>query len=261
VEAYTPVVLPAAGLLGLVIGSFLNVLVHRLPRGESLVSPPSRCPECSRRIRPLENVPLVSWCALRGRCAGCARPISVRYPLIELATGALFVLVSLRFGLVPELGAFLVLAAALVAISAIDIEHRLIPKRIVWPAFAAGALFFLGAAAADGLWRQAVRAGIGAAAAFAVLFTIHLISPRGMGFGDVRLAGLLGLHLGWLGWGHVGLGLFAGFLAGGVAGVVALLAGRSRRSALPFGPFLAFGTLATVLVGNPVVEWYIGTLT
>jgi leader peptidase (prepilin peptidase) / N-methyltransferase len=247
-------------LFGLVIGSFLNVVVYRLPRGESLVKPRSRCPSCGRDIRAVENIPVASWLALGRRCAGCGVRIPVRYPLTEALTGGLFFLMGARFGLAMQLPAFLVLAASLIAISAIDIERRLIPKRIVWPAFAGSGAFLALAAALDRDWFQLLRAGLGAAASFGILFVIHLISPRGMGFGDVRLATLLGLGLGWLGWGHVALGLFLGFLFGGVAGVAALAAGRSRKSGLPFGPFLALGTVVAVLIGNSILDWYLGTL-
>jgi len=246
-----------AGLLGLVIGSFLNVVAHRVPRGESIVRPGSRCPACGVDIRPADNIPVVSWLLLRGRCRSCEEAIPVKYPAVELATGVLFAAAAVRFGLALALPAYLVLFAALVAITVTDLELRLIPKRIVWPAYSMGAPLLVAAALVDGEPRRILDAAAGSAAAFAVLFVIHLISPRGMGFGDVRLAALLGLYLGWLGPAHVGLGVFVGFVAGGMAGIVALALGRSRRSALPFAPFLAFGTLVAVLAGQPILRWYL----
>lgn len=246
------------GLLGLMVGSFLNVVVHRVPRKESIVRPRSRCPQCETEIRPRDNLPVLSWLLLHGRCRYCAARISARYPLIELATGVLFALTAWRFGLSIELAAFIVLVAALIAVTAIDIELRLVPKRIVWPTFGAGLILFLVSAVLREDPRRLIEAVAGSLAAFGVLFAIHFIAPKGMGFGDVRLAALLGLFLGWLGPGHVGLGLFLGFVSGGLGGLVALAAGRSRRSALPFAPFLALGTVMAVLAGQPILDWYRG---
>lgn len=248
----------AVGLLGLLIGSFLNVVIHRVPAGVSIVKPGSRCPSCEEALRARDNVPVLSWVALRGRCRSCAAPISPRYPAIELLTGLLFAITSVRFGLQPVLPAFLAFASALVAISAIDLELRIIPKSIVWPVLAAGIALMGVAAVLDGDRDRLLTALGGAAAGFAVFLLIHLISPRGMGFGDVRLAALIGLFLGWLGWGHVALGLFGGFLLGSIAGIGAIAAGRSRKSALPFGPFMASGALLTVWFGDPVLGWYLG---
>ena len=250
-------VLTAAGLFGLVVGSFLNVVIHRVPRQQSVVRPRSRCPGCGAEIGPRDNIPVLSWALLRGACRSCSAPISPRYPFIELSTGALFVLAALRFGPRPETVAFAMLFAALVAITAIDIELRVVPKKIVWPTFGAGILLLGFAAVVAGEPRRLLDMAGGSAGAFAVLFAIHLISPKGMGFGDVRLAALLGLFLGWLGPAHVALGLFAGFVAGGVSGIAALAAGRSRKSALPFAPFLALGTVVAVLVGIPILDWYL----
>jgi len=249
-------VVPAA-VLGLIVGSFINVVSHRVPRGESVVRPRSRCPECQTEISPRDNIPIVSWMVLRGRCRRCSVPISVRYPATELATAVVFGLAAVRFGPAPVLPGYLLLFAGLVAVTVTDLELRLVPKRIVWPVYAVGAVLLTAAALLDGEPVRIRDAALGSAAAFAVLFIIHLISPRGMGFGDVRLAALLGLFLGWLGPAHVGLGIFAGFVSGGLAGVIALSMGRSRRSALPFAPFLAFGTLAAVLAGQPILDWYL----
>lgn len=248
----------ASGVVGLVIGSFLNVVVHRVPRKESIVRPRSRCPACQSEIETRDNIPVASWVLLRGRCRHCKEPVSVRYPAIELATAALFVLAAVRFGPTVELAAFAVLFAALVAVTAIDLELKLVPKRIVWPTFAAGVVLLGAAALVQSEPRRLFDAAGGALGAFAALFVIHLISPKGMGFGDVRLAALLGLYLGWLGPAHVALGLFGGFVAGGVSGVIALALGRSRKSALPFAPFLALGTVVAVLVGQPILDWYVG---
>src|SRR5437879_5667724 len=195
----TAVVAVACGVLGLAVGSFLNVVVYRVPRKESVVRPRSHCPKCGTQLADKDNVPVVSWLALRGRCRTCGEPSSVRYPLVELATGGLFVAAGLRFGADWALPAFLVFFASLLAVSLIDLEHYIIPNRIVYPTLFAGvALLFL-AAAADGNWKALERSVIGAAGFWGVLLVVHLVSPRGMGFGDVRLAAVLGLFLGWLG--------------------------------------------------------------
>ena len=248
----------ALGVMGLMVGSFLNVVVHRVPKGLSVVRPRSRCPGCENEIQWRDNIPVLSWVLLRGRCRHCRESISARYPAIELSTGLLFAVAALRFGPTIESVAFATLFAVLVAVTAIDIELRLIPKRIVWAAFAAGVLLLGAEAARTGEPRRMVEALAGSLGAFVLLFVVHLISPRGMGFGDVRLAVVLGLFLGWLGPAHVGLGVFLGFVAGGAAGVVALAAGRSRKSSLPFGPFLALGTFVAVVAGEPILDWYLG---
>ena len=246
------------GLLGLVIGSCLNVVAYRVPRSESIVRPRSRCPSCAAEISAADNIPVLSWLALRGRCRHCDAPISIRYPAVEIVTAALFALATFRFGASAVLPAYLVLFAALVAVTATDLDLRVVPKRIVWPAFALAAVLLTVAALFEGEPVRLRDAGLGSAGAFAVLFVIHLVSPGGMGFGDVRLAALLGLFLGWLGPAHVPLGLFLGFVAGGVAGVVALARGRSRKASLPFVPFLAVGTAAAVFFGAPILDWYLG---
>jgi leader peptidase (prepilin peptidase) / N-methyltransferase len=233
-------IVAGCALLGLLIGSFLNVVIWRVPRKESVAAPASHCPSCDAPIAPRDNVPLLSWLLLRGRCRHCRARISVRYPLTELACAALF-------------------GAGLLAISVIDLEHYVIPNRIVYPlGFASVPLLAL-AAGLDGEWWSFARALIGAACAFSALFVIHVVSPRGMGFGDVRLSFLLGLYLGYLGALEVAFGMFLGFVYGAVIGVVLMATGlRSRRQHIPFGPFLAAGAITIVLVGGPILDWYRG---
>ena len=249
----------ACALLGLLVGSFLNVVIWRVPRKESVVAPRSHCPGCDEPIAPRDNVPVLSWILLRGRCRHCGTRISVRYPLIELGCAALFGALGARFAHSWALPAYLVLGAALLAISAIDLEHYIIPNRIVYPVGIAAIPLLAFGAGLDGDWWAFARALIGAACAFAALFVIHVASPRGMGFGDVRLSFVLGLYLGYLGALDVMFGLFLGFAYGAVVGV-ALMAvrKRGRRQHIPFGPFLAAGALTIVLVGGPVIDWYRG---
>lgn len=247
----------ACGLFGLAVGSFLNVVIYRVPRKESVARPRSHCPNCDTQLASRDNVPVVSWVLLRGRCRSCQAPISGRYPLVELITAAAFVAMAVRFGADPALPAFLVLAAALVAISAIDLEHFIVPNRIVYPALFLIAPLLVAAAAADGVWASLGRAALGGALAWGALLIIHLISPRGMGFGDVRLAGLIGVPLGWLGLGHVPVGLFLAFASASVVGIALILVGaKGRKDKVPFGPFLALGAFAAILFGRAVLRWY-----
>jgi leader peptidase (prepilin peptidase)/N-methyltransferase len=253
----TGLVATICGLLGLCIGSFLNVVIWRVPRRESVVSPPSHCPECDAAIAPYDNIPVASWVALRGRCRQCDTRISIRYPAVELVTGLLFAAVGAGFAGDWVLPAYLVFTAGLVALALIDLETFLIPNRLLYPlGFVAVPLLFFGSVLEDDLgafW----RALGGGAVAFAAFYVIHVISPRGMGFGDVRLSFLLGCFLGWLGWWYVAFGLMLGFCYGALVGVaLILLAGRKRKQPIPFGPFLAAGTLTIILVGQPIVDWY-----
>jgi leader peptidase (prepilin peptidase)/N-methyltransferase len=213
-------------LVGLVVGSFLNVVIWRVPRGESVVSPPSHCPGCDRPVRPRDNIPVLSWLLLRGRCRDCREPISPRYPLVEAGTAAVFVLLAASIGLEPELPAFLYLGAICVALALIDIDVKRLPNVIVLPSYPV-ALVMLGAAAlVDNRWDDLLRAVLGMVALYALYFLLALVYPAGMGFGDVKLAGVLGLYLGWLGWAEVVTGGFLGFLFGGVVGGAVMLARR-----------------------------------
>ncbi len=245
------------GVLGLIVGSFLNVVIWRVPRDESVVSPRSRCPQCGNELRNVDNIPVVSWLLLRGKCHFCGNPVSARYPLVELLTGVLFAAVAARFGLDWALPAFLVLTAGLVALSGIDLDHHRLPTKVVYPTLFLMAPLFVLAAAMTGEWDDLADAAIGGAIGFGVLFVIAFISPKGMGFGDVRLAGVLGVALGWLSLKHVAVGLFLGFLTAAVVGV-ALIATKvkGRKDRIPFGPFLAAGALLAVFAGDAVLEWY-----
>lgn len=245
-------------VLGLAVGSFLNVVIHRVPRRESVVHPRSRCPGCGTQLAERDNVPVVSWLVLRGRCRTCAEPISARYPAVELGTAVVFAVVALRFGADWALPSYLVFAAALVAVALIDLEHYIVPNRIVFPVLATTVPVLGLAAVLGGTTRPFILALVGAVAASGALFVVALIHPRGMGMGDVKLALLLGLHLGWLGLDHVALGLFLGFLLGAVGGLLLIALGvKSRKDHVPFAPFLAAGAMMAVLVGEPILDWYL----
>lgn len=251
-------VVVACALLGLAVGSFLNVVIWRVPRHESVVSPPSHCPECDTQLSPAENIPVLSWVALRGRCRHCGTHISARYPLVELSCAVLWVLMALRFGASWELPAYLVLSAALLALSVIDFDTFLLPNRIVYPLSVAMVALLAVPAIVDGQGSDYVRALLGGLAAFGFFLVVHLVAPRGMGFGDVKLSFSLGVALGWLSWGHVFLGLFLGFLLGAVIGLALIATGiRTRKDHVPFGPFLAAGTILAILAGQPLLDLWL----
>lgn len=251
-----------AGVLGLLVGSFLNVVVWRVPRGESVVSPPSACPACTAPVRPRDNVPVVSWLLLRGRCRDCRAPVSRRYPLVELGTGVLFAVLALRFGADPVLPAYLYLAAVGVALALIDLDTRRLPDVLTLPSYGVVAgLLGLGALCGSSSG-DLVRALLGGLAMYAVFFALCAAYPAGMGFGDVKLSGVLGMAVAWTGWGPWGVGLFGGFLLGGLWGAALLVRGRAgRRSSLPFGPFMLTGALVAVLAGGRLADAYLSTLT
>ena len=252
-------IIAVSALVGLMVGSFLNVVIHRVPAGESIVHPRSKCPRCGTELRSRDNVPVVSWLLLRGKCRTCAEPISARYPAVEVLTAVLFAAVAARLGEDWALPAFLVLTAALVALSAIDLETFRLPTPIIYVAGGLGFALLAIAAVVDGDGRGIAEGAAGAVIAFGVLFVINFVYPKGMGFGDVRLAGLLGLFLGWIELPVVAVGLFFGFLLASIIGVGLIATGiKTRKDKVPFGPFLAAGALLAVFVGPQVMDLYLG---
>jgi leader peptidase (prepilin peptidase)/N-methyltransferase len=239
-----------AGVFGAMIGSFLNVVVYRLPRRESLVRPASHCPSCGVGVKPYDNVPVLSWLLLRGRCRHCSNAISARYPLVEALTALLCVGAVLAGGSAATIALNVAFILLLVPIALIDVEHRIIPNRLT--ALGATLALALGTALDPGGEPERLIAG---AAAGGFLLLAALAYPRGMGMGDVKLAGVMGLFLGSAVAPAMLLALFAGVLFG------ALVAARkgahvARKTAVPFGPFLAFGSLVAVFAGDPLVNWY-----
>jgi leader peptidase (prepilin peptidase)/N-methyltransferase len=249
-----------AGLLGLAFGSFANVVIHRVPRRESTVRPGSRCPACGSPIPWRDNLPLLGWLLLKGRCRACRAPIPIRYPLVEAAMGLLWFLLTLRLvdaGLGWAVPAYLALAFVCVVLAVIDASTRLLPNRITYPAFPLVLTLLLVASVGLGDLGRLGRGLLAAVAVGTFFLALALISPRGMGLGDVKLAPTLGLALGWLSWGAVAVGVFAAFLLGGLAGLAAIaVAGLTRKSLLPFGPWLVTGALLGVLAGADVTAWY-----
>ncbi len=242
------VIIAAVG--GLLVGSFLNVVAYRLPRGESLVSPGSRCPGCAAPIRPWDNIPVLSWLLLRGRCRNCGTAISARYPLVEASTAILFAAVVAARDDAAGIALGLILVTALVPIVLIDLERRLIPNAITGPAAVAALIAGL-ALDIDGLPEQLI-AGVAAGGFFLLA---ALAYPRGMGMGDVKLAGVLGVCLGRAVAPAILIALLGGVLVGAV--VVARVGAREgRKTAVPFGPFLALGGVIALFAGDAIVDWY-----
>lgn len=245
---------------GLVFGSFLTVLIHRVPAGESVWRPRSRCPSCGTPLRAVDNLPVVSWVALRGRCHACGARIPAMYPVTELATGALFVAVALRhedWWVAVMLSAF---TGILVALSVIDARTKKLPNRILYPSILVAAGYLLVARLA-GAEVDLLDAGIGFLAYGCGLLVVALVAPRGMGMGDVKLVAFIGLVLGAVSLESVLVAAGLGILFGGVAAIVALARGAGRKHALPFGPFLAAGAIAAVFVGPQIADQYLGLFT
>ena len=244
-----------AGLIGLVAGSFAGVVVDRVPAGGSVIRPPSHCDACGTPLRASDNIPVVSYLALRGRCHHCRSRIPLRVLVTELVTAGVFVLLAFRLPTLWALPAYCVLAAGLVALSAIDLDVRRLPTPVVYWTGAIGAAGLVLASAGSGRWTALASAAIGGAACFAVFFTIFFAVPKGMGFGDVRLATLCGVFLGWLGLRLVPLGILLGFVVAGLPAIALVVLGRAtRKSQLPFGPFLAAGTLVGVCFGPAILH-------
>jgi leader peptidase (prepilin peptidase)/N-methyltransferase len=251
----TTTVLIVCAVMGLLVGSFLTVVVDRVPRGGSVVAPPSACGACGSRLTFPDLVPVFSWLALRGKCRHCGNPIGKEPLILEIANATLFVLFGLRFGADPVLPAFCILAAALVALVWIDLHEFRLPREITYTAFALSAVAIVVAALLDDEPERIWQAALGAGIALALMGGIYLVSRGGMGDGDVRLAPLLGLHLGYLNPGIVPIGLFFGFLIGAVVGVAMMATSKAgRKTALPFGPFLAAGTVLAVFIGQQFVD-------
>lgn len=250
----TTLVVLACAVMGLLVGSFLTVVVDRVPRGGSVMAPPSACGSCGNRLGPVDLVPVVSWLALRGKCRHCGARIGIEPIVIELATATIFVLFGLQFGADAVLPAFCILGAALVALVWIDLHEFRLPREITYTAFVLSSIAIVVAALVNDEPRRIWMAALGAGIALVIMGLVYVVSRGGMGDGDVRLAPLLGLHLGYLNPGIVPVGLFYGFVIGAVVGVAVMAAGKAgRKTALPFGPFLAAGTVLAVFAG----QWFV----
>ena len=247
----------------MIFGSFATAVAYRVPRRESVVTGRSKCPRCGRQIGALENIPVLSWVMLRGRCKNCGEPISARYPLIELATGALFALAAWKYGLTVTAVVYAGFFWALVVLTVIDLEYKLLPNRIVYPTLVAGWVGLTVAAFVDADATRLRSAAIGMLIFGGFLFVVAFVYPAGMGLGDVKLAFALGAFLGYTGGvGLVPVGMFLAFVLGGIIGLVAMrVTKQGRKMALPFGPFLAAGTIIAIAIGHKLLDVYLDTAT
>jgi leader peptidase (prepilin peptidase) / N-methyltransferase len=272
------------GGFGLLIGSFLNVVAYRVPLRRSIVSPPSACPTCGTAIRSRDNIPVISWILLRGKCHSCRSPISARYPIVELGTGVFFAAVAVWFGVsgvsvgstaglvstssttgaagivawVLALVAFLYLAAISVVLALIDFDTHTLPNRIVLPSYLVGIALLGATSVLGGDYGALLRAGIGMAALWLAYLAMALAYPGGMGFGDVKLAGVLGLYLAWVGWGALAVGAFAAFLLGGLFSIGLIIARKAgRKSGIPFGPWMLAGVWVGIFFGESIASGYL----
>lgn len=261
-----------AGVFGLLIGSFLNVVAYRVPAGTSLLRA-SRCPSCDAAIRPWHNVPLLGWLVLRGRCAQCKASISWRYPAVEAITGVAFASVAWwSFGIDLEaagiqavwawfflLVAYLYFAAISIVLTLIDLDTRRLPNAIVLPSYIVALTLLTLVSMLSWDFTALLRAVIGMVAMYAFYWILRLVRPGGMGGGDVKLGGVVGLYLAYVGWGALAVGAFAAFLLGGVFGLALIVARRAgRRTAIPFGPWMLAGAWVGILAGETVGRWYTG---
>ena len=245
------------GLIGLCIGSFLNVVIYRLPLGKSIVSPPSRCRNCDYLLQWYDNIPVLSWLWLRGRCRKCGTGVSIQYPIVELITGALFVLVIWLTPVGPLLASRLILVCILIALFGIDLEHQILPNSITLPGIVIGLLFSL---IAPPGWKDAlIGALLGGGLLYGIAWAYYLWRrEEGMGMGDVKMLAMIGAFLGWKAViVTLVLSSFAGAFIG--LGMMAVQKG-DMKYALPFGTFLAIGTVIAMFVGDPLVAWYAGFL-
>lgn len=260
------------GVLGLVIGSFLNVVIYRVPAGISLSRPASACPHCHQPIRSIDNVPIVSWLALRAKCRNCDIAISSRYPLVEAGTALFFTVVALvalsgasgslttrsAVSGVLALVAFLYLAAITVALGLIDIDTHTLPNRIVLPGYLVAITLLVAASVVSGHYEALLRAAVGMLALWLAYAAMAFAYPGGMGFGDVKLAGVIGIFLGWAGWGSLAVGALSAFLLGGLYAVGLILLRRAnRKSGIPFGPWMLAGAWVGIGVGNILFPAYL----
>ncbi|MDR6971505.1 prepilin peptidase [Leifsonia shinshuensis] len=257
------------GAFGAIIGSFLNVVAYRVPIGKSVVHPPSACPDCGHQVRARDNVPVLSWLLLRGRCRDCRSAISWRYPVVEAATGVFFAVVAWWSwttgpgaaqlpGAAVILVAYLCFAGLSVALALIDLDVHRLPDVLVLPGIAVGVVLLGTGAILTGDLGALLRALVGAAGLFVFYLVVALAKPGGMGFGDVKLAGLVGLFLGFQGWSALLVGAFAAFLVGGAVAIVLLALRRlGRRDGIPFGPWMLLGAWLGLFFGEPIGSAYL----
>ena len=248
------------GIFGSFVGSFLNVVIYRIPLRRSIVSPPSACTQCGMRIKGYDNIPVLSWLILRGKCRTCSSRISMRYPIVELFTGVFFGLVAWKFHANASalLVAFLYLAAVSVVLALIDMDTHTLPNRIVIPSYIIGIVLLGLTDVINGNHGAIIRGLVGMISLGLFYFGMALIHPGGMGMGDVKFAGVLGLFLGYLGWSVLLVGAFSAFVLGGIFAIALIMfRGIGRKSGIPFGPWMLIGAWVGVFFGTSIVHQYL----
>jgi leader peptidase (prepilin peptidase)/N-methyltransferase len=243
-------------VLGLIVGSFSNVCIYRIPKNESIVYPASHCTKCRTTIKPIDNIPLLSYILLKGRCRNCKSKISIQYPIVELLTGLIYLIIYLIYGLSIQTLIYIILASSLIIIAFIDLNKQIVPDVISLPGMVIGFIisFFVP-------YISFVNSALGILAGGGIILIIGLagsviFKKEAMGGGDVKLAAMIGAFLGWR---YIIISLFLGFFLGALAGIILILSKiKSREDAVPFGPFIVLGSLITLLWGEKILSWYIG---
>jgi leader peptidase (prepilin peptidase)/N-methyltransferase len=243
-------------ILGLIVGSFSNVCIYRIPRNESIVYPASHCPKCHSNISPKDNIPLLSYILLKGRCRNCKSKISIQYPIVEFLTGFIYLIIYLIYGLSIQTLIYIILASSLIIISFIDLNEQIVPDVISLPGIVLGFIisFFVP-------YISFVNSALGILAGGGIILIIGLagsviFKKEAMGGGDVKLAAMIGAFLGWR---YIIISLFLGFFLGAIVGIILILSKiKSREDVVPFGPFIVLGSLITLLWGEKILIWYLG---
>ena len=243
-------------ILGLIVGSFSNVCIYRIPKNESIIFPASHCPKCNSPIKPVDNIPLISYILLKGRCRNCKSKISIQYPIVELLTGLIYLIISLIYGLSVQTLIYIILSSALIIIAFIDLNEEIVPDVISLPGIVIGFIisFFV-------TYISFINSALGILAGGGIILIIGLagsviFKKEAMGGGDVKLAAMIGAFLGWK---YIIVSLFLGFFLGAVTGIILILSKiKSREDLVPFGPFIVLGSFVTILWGEKIISWYLG---
>jgi leader peptidase (prepilin peptidase)/N-methyltransferase len=243
-------------ILGLIVGSFSNVCIYRIPGNESIIFPASHCPKCRSKISPKDNIPLLSFILLKGRCRNCKSKISIQYPIVELLSGLIYLIIYLAYGLSIQFLIYIILSSALVIIAFIDLNEQIVPDVISLPGIVIGFIisFFVP-------YISFINSALGVVAGGGIILIIGMagsaiFKKEAMGGGDVKLAAMIGAFLGWR---YIIISLFLGFFLGALAGIILILSKiKSREDVVPFGPFIVLGSFITLLWGEKIISWYIG---
>ena len=243
-------------ILGLIVGSFSNVCIYRIPKNESIIFPASHCPKCNSPIKPVDNIPLISYILLKGRCRNCKSKISIQYPVVELLTGLIYLIISLIYGLSVQTLIYIILSSALIIIAFIDLNEEIVPDVISLPGIVIGFIisFFV-------TYISFINSALGVVVGGGIILIIGLagsaiFKKEAMGGGDVKLAAMIGAFLGWK---YIIISLFLGFFLGALAGIILILSKiKSKEDMVPFGPFIVLGSFVTILWGEKIFSWYLG---